>query len=214
MIILEIRKLTQTDDLSRAAEILFQADPYIMPDLLGDQKTAGLVGGCLFSEDNNQLFCFDRTLVAVLNGQIQGILCYRTDVCRWDEQHLRNAFLENGLALPEMFDRVNREYFDKIAREQLPENSAECMFLAVAQERRGSGIGSCLLEQWSLGGKDAYYLDVLESNELAITLYKRYGFEVIHKHYAYPCSMKKACLTLCFVKQNLYKMQNYMRRRK
>lgn len=196
MIILEIRKLTQTDDLSRVAEILFQADPYIMPDLLGDQKTAGLVGGYLFSEDNNQLFCFDRTLVAVLSGQIQGILCYRTDVCRWDEQHLRNAFLENGLALPEMFDRVNREYFDKVAREQLPENSAECMFLAVAQERRGSGIGSCLLEQWIHGRKDAYYLNVLASNETAIALYKRHDFEVIHKHYAYPHVEQKTCLEM------------------
>lgn len=193
---MEIRKLRPEDNLGRAAEILFQADPYIMPDLLGDQKTAGLVGGYLFSEDNNQLFCFDRTLVAVLNGQIQGILCYRTNACLWDEQHLRNAFFENRLALPEMFDRVNREYFDKVACEQLPENSAECMFLAVAQEQRGRGIGSYLLAQWIKGGKDAYYLDVLESNETAIALYKRHDFEVIHKHYAYPHVERKTCLEM------------------
>ena len=105
-----------------------------------------------------------------------------------------------------MFDRVNREYFDKVAREQLPENSAECMFLAVAQELRGSGIGSCLLEQWSLGGKDAYYLDVLESNEIAIALYKRHGFEVISKYPAYPAASKKMSFSMRLVKPYITKI--------
>ncbi len=197
---MEIRKLRPEDDLGRAAEILFQADPYIMPDLFGNQKTAGLVGGCLFSEDLEQLFCFDRTLVAVQDGTMQGILCYRTDVCRWDEQILRDAYARKGCTFPAGFERVNREYFDKVASLELLHNSAECIFLAVEEVHRGNGIGSCLLAQWLLSGRDAYYLDVLESNETAIALYKRHGFEVIREQWAYPSSGQEICLKMQLVK--------------
>lgn len=198
---MEIRKLRPEDDLGRAAEILFQADPYIMPDLLCDREIAGRVGGCLFSEDEEQLFCFDRTLVAVQDGTIQGILCYRTGVCRWDEQSLRDEYTRKGRTLPVEFERVNREYFAKVANAELPPDSAECMFLAVDSAARGKGIGKALLSHWIRSEKSTFYLDVLENNGRALHLYNRLGFKQKEQHCAYPAALLMKCHTM-FLSKN------------
>lgn len=193
---LDIRNLRPEDDLGRAAEILFQSDPYIMPDLFGDQRTARLIGGCLFSEDPEQLFCFDRTLVAVQDGVIQGILCYRTGVCQWDEQILRDAYARKGCTLPAQFERVNREYFDKVTYAELPQDGAECMFLAVDQVVRGQKIGSQLLQFWLKLEFAVYTLDVLSENKNAIALYSQHAFTVVYTHMAYPKQCSRQCLCM------------------
>ena len=193
---MEIRKLRPQDDLGRAAEILFQADPYIMPDLLGDSKTARLVGGCLFSEDEEQLFCFERTLVAVQDGDIRGILCYRTCVCHWDAQILHDEFVRKGCTSPAEFERVNREYFDKIANTELPRESTECMFLAVDKDVRKKKVGSQLLQFWLKTGFRGYLLDVLSENAAAITLYSQHGFITVCEHMAYPAENGYRCFNM------------------
>ena len=56
----------ETDDLSRAASLLFQVDPYICPDFFGDAERAKKIGGVLFGEEDG-LFVPRHILVAELD---------------------------------------------------------------------------------------------------------------------------------------------------
>lgn len=70
-------------------------------------------------------------------------------------------------------------------------SEATLMDIAVDKKARGKGFGKALLtfvlEQSTLRGMDEMWLDVRESNEVAISLYKQQGFSYIdtRKNY-YP----------------------------
>ena len=59
-------------------------------------------------------------------------------------------------------------------------SDATLMDIAVEQKARGKGVGKALLtfvlEQSTLRGKDEMWLDVRESNDVAIALYNQQGF--------------------------------------
>ena len=178
-----IRNLRSSDDLGRAAEILFLADPYIMEALFGNKETAGKVGRALFSSAADDLFSFDRVLVAEEDGEIQGILCFRNGCCNWDQKILGKVFQDINLAVPTGFNRVNEVYLNKLSCDELPPNSSECMFLAVSEDCRGKGIGSALLKHWmDTSNQRNFYLDVLADNHRAIAIYQKHGFVVTEQH--------------------------------
>lgn len=184
----EIRHLSEKDDLGRAGELLFQVDPYIFPDFLGDEERAKKLGPALFSPENGGLFSFDRTLVAEQDGKLVGILCYRTsEVKPWDSEAVTERFKETGVELPENFERANESYMKKITDAELPEGSAEIEFLATAPEARGQGIGTGLIKQLKESGQfDTLHLDVLGDNEGAIRVYERAGFSTTYDFPSYP----------------------------
>jgi len=184
----EYRHLSPEDNLSRAAELLYMVDPYIFPDFLGDEEKAKKLGPALFNSEKDGLFSFDRTLVAEQNGQLMGILCYRThEVAPWDSEAVTKRFEETGVELPENFARANENYMKKITDAELPEGSAEIEFLATAPEARGQGIGSTLIKQLKESGEfDTLHLDVLGDNENAIRVYEKQGFKTAYDFPSYP----------------------------
>ena len=192
-----VRNLRPTDNLSRAAELLWLADRYIMDDLFGSRENAFAVGPTLFSSDPQDLFCFDRILVAVENGRLQGILCWRDGRCRWDSEKLTAAFAQSNVSQPQYFHRVNEQYFAKTACSEPSSGGAECIFLAVAESCRGYGLGEALLQQWlAFPQFKTQQLDVLKSNSAAISLYHRCGFTATEEFDAYPSKPNHRCLRM------------------
>ena len=154
-----------------------------MEALFGDKEAAGKVGHALFSSAEDDLFSFDRVLVAEEYGEIQGILCFRNGCCNWDQKILGKVFQDINLAVPTGFNRVNEVYLNKLSHDELPPNSSECMFLAVSEACRGKGIGSALLKYWmEISGEKRLCLDVLTDNRRAIEMYKKHGFVVTEQH--------------------------------
>ena len=184
----EIRHLSESDDLSRAAELLYMVDPYIFPDFLGDEERAKKLGPALFDPENGGLFSLDRTLVAVQEGKIVGILCYRTSEVRpWDSEAVTERFEATGVELPENFKRANENYMKKITDAELPEGAVEIEFLATAPEARGQGIGSGLIDDLKKSGRfNTLHLDVLGDNDKAISVYERAGFKNTYDFPSYP----------------------------
>ncbi len=185
---IEVSHLSPEDDLSRACELLYEVDPYIFPDFLGDKERAKELGPQLFTDSETGLFSFKRTLVAKENGHIFGILCYRTsEVEPWDGDAVKSRFEQTGVELPEQFDRANEQYMKKITDAELPEGAAEIEFLATAPEARGRGIASKLIGQLKNSGKfSELHLDVLGDNEPAIHLYEKQGFRTAFDFPSYP----------------------------
>lgn len=66
---------------------------------------------------------------------------------------------------------------------------AHLINIAVAPERRGRGLGEALLvhvlRQARAQGAEAMHLEVRDTNEAAIALYLRYGFEVLGRRDKY-----------------------------
>ena len=183
-----MRELSPEDDLGRAGELLYEVDPFIFPDFLGDSEKAKVLGPELFNDTENGLFSFNRTLVADENGQLDGILCYRTsDVAPWDKEAVKERFEKTGVELPAEFERANDNYMKKITDAELPEGAAEIEFLATAPEARGKGIATKLINKLKDSGEfKELHLDVLGNNENALNLYKKLGFEVTDEFPCYP----------------------------
>lgn len=197
-----IRTLTHVDDLQRAGKLLCIADEYIFGDLIGDSKHSEKIGTVVFRDDLDWLLSFERTLVAENEGQLQGILCYRSRKCRWDIDEVRTEAQKNGIKVTSEFERVNKEYFSPLAESEFPARSAEIMFLAVDSACRNRGIGQALIEYLAaMPEYEHLFLDVLAENHGAIKLYRGMGFRVCDEHAAYPLDKGMICLRMILDKE-------------
>ena len=79
-----VRFLRQDDDLAKAADLIYQVDPYICPDFFGDRERAGKFGKVLFKDDGG-MFDFGHTLIAEEDGKLLGILIFADNkIADWD----------------------------------------------------------------------------------------------------------------------------------
>lgn len=176
----EIMNLTPDDNFDQVAEALYLVDQYIFPDLFQDKENAKTFVKALFSDDENALFSYKKTLVAKDDeGNIIGVVVFRDENCTpWDTEAVRQRFLETGLELPDEFDRANEKYMKKITDAELPKGAAEIEFVGVVDDWRSNGIGGRLMK--AVMDRDEYteaHLDVLDSHPGARRLYDKLGFK-------------------------------------
>lgn len=178
---IKINKLTREDvekHPDQLAEALYLVDQYIFPDLLQDENKAVVFAKELFSDDENALFSYDKTLVAKdKNGNIAGILVYRDENCTpWDTDVIREKFLSTGMELPDNFERANEQYMKKITDAELPRGAAEIEFVGVRDDYKGQHIGKDLMNQ-VIERYSEVHLDVLDSHPAARHRYDEMGFK-------------------------------------
>ena len=176
---IEIKNLSPDDNFEQVAEALYLVDQYIFPDLFGSEDGAKKYIKALFSDDENALFSFDKTLVAKdEEGNIAGVIIYRGDKCTpWDTDKMRERFLSIDDTLPEEFERANERYMKKVTAPELPKDAAEIEFVGVREEYRGQGIGGKLMRQITDNPAiSEAHLDVLDSHPAARGLYDKLGF--------------------------------------
>ena len=176
---IEINNLSPDDNFEQVAEALYLVDQYIFPDLFGSEEGAKKYIKALFSDDENALFSFDKTLVAKdEEGNIAGVIIYRGDKCTpWDTDKMRERFLSIDGTLPDEFERANERYMKKVTAPELPKDAAEIEFVGVREEYRGQGIGGKLMRQITDNPAiSETHLDVLDSHPAARGLYDKLGF--------------------------------------
>ncbi len=186
----EVRLLNpETDDLGRAASLLFQVDPFICPDFFGDKERAAKMGEALFSEEGG-LFDPGHTLIAEQDGEMLGILVYADNQIKpWDTVGVKAKIEALGIEMPEHFDRANEQYMKPVVDDArgLPDGVAEVELCATDEAARGKGIGTKMFEEF-LSQKQYHeqHLTVLADNPAAIHLYEKMGFKIVSTQTGYP----------------------------
>ena len=194
---INVRNLTPNDNLEKAAELLYQVDPYICPDFFGDAERAKQYGKILFTNDGG-LFDFRRILVAEDSGNpgvLLGILLYADNTLTvWKYIEMKSKVESLGIGLPQYFERVNKNYMELVVSEAmtLPDGVSEVEFCATDLEARGKGVMQTLFMYFlSLQQYHEQHLTVLADNPAAIHVYEKMGFEVVSTQTGYPDSSVK-----------------------
>ncbi|MBQ6396416.1 GNAT family N-acetyltransferase [Candidatus Saccharibacteria bacterium] len=186
---INVRPLSESDDLGRVAELIYQVDPYICPDFFGDKERARKIGPVLI-KNNKTLFGLKNMLVAEVGDELLGIIVFVDNKIEdWDCESVKSDILSTGIELPENFDRANKNYMELVTNEakNLPDGIVEIELLATDVSARGKGIGGKLMDAvTSLPNYSEQHLTVLADNPGAIHLYEKKGFKVVSSQFGYP----------------------------
>ena len=189
---INVRFLTESDNLENAAGLVFQVDPYICPDFFGDEERAKKIGKVIFNHEN-KLFDYNHILVAEdpeVEGELLGILVFADNtIADWNCDEIREKVEALGIGLPENFDRANQNYMKLIVDEakKLDYGTVEIEFLATDKNFRGRGIAQALLNYFlSLSQYNEHHLTVLADNPAAIHVYEKKGFKQVSSQTGYP----------------------------
>lgn len=178
----------EKDDLHRAANLIFQVDPYICPDFFGDSERAEKMGPVIFGEEGG-LFDPNHTIVAEEDGKLLGILVYADNTIKpWGTEGVKQKIEALGIEMPEHFDRANKNYMEAVVEDArtLPDGVAEVEWCATDSSARGKGIASKMFEKFLALPYQEQHLTVLADNPPAINLYKKNGFEIVSTQTGYP----------------------------
>ncbi len=174
----EIRRLRADDDIYTIAELLMETDPFIYKDLFGSYENAVKVLPCLFRRDSG-IFKRSCYYLALDNKDILGMIAIFKYGDDWQEEEVRMAFIEAGVALPQSFNAVSK-YF-KEAHNYQPEVKA-CN-VCVRKEYRRRGVGDFMVKEViRMAGNSNIMLTVLTSNETAVKLYRDNGFRILYEY--------------------------------
>lgn len=168
------RALTEQDNLEEVSEILYHTDPYIYPAAFGSAENMRKILPELMVEKGN-IFSRENILITEKDGQILGALVYLTEkpIKKIDSVQLKNKHPE----LPDSITDVCDKYFAKLG-DMVSENQAYIACVCVSQNYRRNKIGEMLIKNaLYICGKKEVLLDVIADNEIAIDLYKKYGFQ-------------------------------------
>ncbi|MBR5389296.1 phosphate propanoyltransferase [Candidatus Saccharibacteria bacterium] len=183
-----VRYLTPNDNLEKAADLVFQVDPYICPDFFGDVERARKFGKILFTDDGG-LFDFNHTLVAEENGELLGVLIYTDNtVTSWDCATMKAKVESLDIKIPEKFDRANKEYMELVvnAAKELEDGVVEVEWCATDLNSRGKGVAQALFKKFLELPYKEQHLTVLADNPPAIHVYEKMGFKIVSTQTGYP----------------------------
>ena len=186
---IEVRLLNpEKDDLKRAANLIYQVDPYICPDFFGDEERAEKMAPVIFGEEGG-LFDPRHTIVAEEDGKLLGILIYADNTIKpWDTEGVKKKVEATGIEMPEYFDRANKNYMEAVVEDArtLPDGVAEVEWCATDSSARGKGIASKIFEKFLALPYKEQHLTVLADNPPAIHLYEKNGFKIVSTQTGYP----------------------------
>ncbi|MBQ6149705.1 GNAT family N-acetyltransferase [Candidatus Saccharibacteria bacterium] len=178
----------EKDDLNRAANLIYQVDPYICPDFFGDAERAEKMGPLIFGEEGG-LFDPNHTIVAEEDGKLLGILVYADNTIKpWDTEGMKEKVENLGIEMPEQFDRANKNYMEAVTEDarSLPDGVAEVEWCATDLSARGKGVASKMFEKFLSLPYQEQHLTVLADNPPAIHLYEKNGFGIVSSQTGYP----------------------------
>jgi len=172
-----VRRARNTDDIPRIASCVYLTDPFIYPAAFGTDahQAAYAISKLMGIEDG--LFHPDNLAIAFHEEAICGILLYNKDGAVWDQNQC--ADLVHGIVPnSDNFAYVSEVYFS-VESTTPPKDHIEVIACCVMPEFRNMGVGKSMLD-WLITNYPTYTftLDVLANNPAAISLYKKFGFQI------------------------------------
>ncbi len=174
-----VRKLVQGDDLGTVSRLIYETDNYIFPHFFGDSKTSAKEI-LPYMIQSNTLYNMDNIYVALVDDKIIGIMVIARSPIKIDVGAFFEAFENAGATIDDNFERVLKEYFFPL------ENESEGYYISnicIDEAYRGQGIGGEMLDSIlpTLDSSLDVYLDCLEDNQIALSMYQNRGFEELFK---------------------------------
>ena len=170
-----VRKLSASDDLSTAANLIYETDNYVFPYFFNESKAlAKAILPKMMQGDT--IYNLNNIYVALYEGQIIGIMVVNEAPISISLSAYIEAYEEAGAMIDEGFERVYKEYF--LPMEQEPEGYY-IPNICIDPSFRGQGIGGALLEAVlsEIDTSKDVYLNCLSDNEVALAVYEAHGFE-------------------------------------
>ena len=171
-----IRKMKNTDDYERVCKMIYKADEYIYPDLLGKNEKLACRALKFLLDDPKSMFYHENYIVAEHRGKIVGTAALHKGVIRWSPESVKAALAKAGIDIPVTFEHVSRYYSGVYGQDQSPR--FKLRNVSVWHSHQKEGIGSRILE-YIIGenGISNIELWVLSSNRAARHLYEKFGFK-------------------------------------
>ena len=178
------RKALMSDDIESIARYLHLTDIYIYTKLCqdpSDKEWVEFVRNCMKKENN--IFNINHLSVVLHDDDIIGVMCVIP--CGKKLNFTYNAD-DVSTNFADKLGLVTEGYFDPLMSETLSYDGVNITNVCIDSSYQGKGIGTLLM---SYGvkeyGAQTMHLDVIASNEAAIKLYKRFGFEFTNEYYGY-----------------------------
>lgn len=173
-----IRKLNPKDNFDRVAQLIYYTDDYVFPYLYDNdiEKATAVIGKMIASDT---IYNYKNVTVAVLDGQIIGIVVALQKPFSVNMGEMVSCFLTAGAVIDERFSKVFNEYYNLI------DGKSDGVYIAnvcVNRNYRNMGVAGRLLD-YVLRNDCEYELETVKANEAAYKLYTAHGFEV---EYEYP----------------------------
>ena len=178
---ISVRKANEHDDFFKIASCIYLTDPFIYPAAFGNDIGKATQAIVRLMGIDNGLFRIDNIAVALYDNEICGILLYNKGSAKWDSDRAVKL-LSDIIPDTENFRCVCEKYFAIEAKTQQA-GHIELIACCTLPDFRGMGAGKKLIE-WMTTEYNDYFinLDVLADNPAAISLYKKYGFEITESY--------------------------------
>ncbi|MDR0411196.1 MAG: GNAT family N-acetyltransferase [Treponema sp.] len=132
----------------------------------------------------SHMFVLDYFYVGIIDNEIAGmIVC--VDKEHYCTNHNRGVLIKNlGLIKGLLADFIFTTYFNKHPKYpiEIDKETGSIEFVATNEKYRKTGVASSIMEYiFSLNGYEKYILEVADTNERAVHLYKKLGYKEVHR---------------------------------
>lgn len=170
------RRATKSEDATVIAKYIYLTDPYIYPSICqsyDDPDWIKLIKYCMHAP--NDIFNVENIWLAEQESVTVGLVCVIP--CGKMLTFAEGAPISS--ALKEGLDRAIKGYFQPLLSESAALDGYNVTNVCTDKALRRNGIGFTLLTQAIRMLEDApIHLDVIASNEAALSVYRRAGFQI------------------------------------
>jgi ribosomal protein S18 acetylase RimI-like enzyme len=132
----------------------------------------------------SHMFVLDYFYAGVIDDEIAGMMAC-VDKEHYCINHNRKTLIKNlGIIKGFLADMIFTKYFNKYPKYpvEIDEKTGSIEFVATNKKYQKRGIASAIMEHiFLLGVYEKYILEVADTNEQAFRLYKKLGYEEVHR---------------------------------
>lgn len=197
------RQITPRDSFTETqyrdiATLIYQTDPYIYPALFSDcgesdpMKIAQKILPDIIESNADAMFNKRNLFVLFDEDIVIGIILWHSGTLQWDADRFIASADCLGFHLDEdKVSAVSQEYINEQYTEET-NGTISLINICVSEYMQGVGIGEYLLRSFMAQHKrNDMELCVLSDNAAAVSLYKRFGFNIIDTMGGFSTDNKK-----------------------
>lgn len=192
-----IRSASAGDDIYKIANLIYETDPYIYPDIALN-KVQALQVICEMINRCIGVFRLDNLLVGYFDGELSGTLLVLNYAVEFNMNDIKMVYDELGIEFTIKQVYLWSQYFKKLVTTYQSQNGLYISNICVATEYRNKGVATGLINYLINQNKDKpLFLHVLKNNTNSIRLYEHLGFNIMDLVDGY--SSEEGVTNLCYL---------------